>query len=404
MTQLDANAASTASVLTRPGSPRDARDVAEAVAAAAASSEPLRLRSRGTWMSGGRPIEASRELDLSTLSGIVEYVPGDLTLTAHAATPLSELEQATLAYNQWLPLDPFGSAAGSLGATIATASGGALASTIGMPRDLALGLEVVTGRGEIISAGGRVVKNVAGYDLVRLQTGAWGTLGALTKVTVRLRGRPERDATFALTLPEDPQALSELVGGLRQLGGGVLAIELLSAQLAATTIGSGEPAVLVRIAGNSSLVDTQRSVLLKLGEVHDVDGAVAWSNLRVAEPGEAAVVRLSGPATNLGELWKRVGELGHPLAHASVLRGVARIFVDCTTEGGFAEGGEGLNTKLSYAALSGLSQLGRMIIERAPAGIWSQYQPPLSPAAALEGRMRLAFDPAGILNPGILGT
>lgn len=401
MADFDITPATSATVTPRSLAPRDARDVADAVAAAAATSEPLRLRARGTWLQGGRPVEAVRELDISALSGIIEYVPGDLTLTAHAATPLSEIEQATRPHNQWLPLDPPGLVLGSLGATIATASAGPLASTIGMPRDVALGLEVVTGRGEIISAGGRVVKNVAGYDLVRLQTGAWGTLGVLTKTTVRLRGRPERDATFALPLPQNPQILQQLLTSLRQPGGGMIAAELLSADMAAGITGRREACALVRIAGNESLVSAQRSTLLTLADIIDVDGAAAWNILRSSEPVDAIVVRISGPATGLAELWRSATEADGSLAHASLLRGVARVFLDFKRE----ESAAHMTGHQSYsAALARLSQLGRMIIERAPAGVWSQYEPTARATAALEGRMRLAFDPAGILNPGILGT
>ena len=101
---------------------------------------------------------------------------GDLTLTARAGTTLANIARATAAEGQWLALDPHGSASGTLGATIATASAGPLAHAFGTPRDNVLGIEAVTGTGEIVRAGGRVVKNVAGFDLTRLFTGAWGTL------------------------------------------------------------------------------------------------------------------------------------------------------------------------------------------------------------------------------------
>ena len=106
----------------------------------------------------------------------------------------------TRAEGQWLALDPFGSAHGTLGATIATGSAGPLAHAFGTPRDNVLGIEAVTGTGEIVRAGGRVVKNVAGFDLTRLFTGAWGTLAVITEATVRLRALPERDQTIALAL------------------------------------------------------------------------------------------------------------------------------------------------------------------------------------------------------------
>ena len=130
-------------------------------------------------------------------------MPGDLTLTARAGTTLAEIERATAAERQLLALDPYGTARGTIGATIATASAGPLAHAFGTPRDLVLGLEFVTGDGAVIRAGGRVVKNVAGFDLTRLLTGAWGTLGVITEVSVRLRALPEMEESVALAVRDD---------------------------------------------------------------------------------------------------------------------------------------------------------------------------------------------------------
>src|SRR4030081_2033021 len=133
--------------------------VAERMRAARASSTALRLVGAGTWLEGGRPGEARERLELGALTGIVEYEPGDLTLTALAATSLAEIERVTRAEGQWLPLDPPGAPDGTIGATIATASWGPLASAYGTPRDQVLGCELVSGTGDIVRAGGRVVKN-----------------------------------------------------------------------------------------------------------------------------------------------------------------------------------------------------------------------------------------------------
>ena len=130
----------------------------------------------------------------------MSYVPGDLTLTVRAGTSLSEIERVTREHDQWLPLDPYGSTDGTIGATIATASAGPLASSFGLPRDLLLGLEFVNGRGDVVRGGGKVVKNVAGFDLSRLLTGSWGTLGVITEVTLRLYALPKADRTFVVAL------------------------------------------------------------------------------------------------------------------------------------------------------------------------------------------------------------
>jgi len=182
---------------------RATQDVADAVKDAAARRTPLRVVGRGHWLDAGAPASPATPLALDALSGIVAYTPGDLTLTVRAGTTLSDIAAVTAEHGQWLALDPFGTDDGTIGATIATASAGPLAHAFGTPRDAALGLEVVTGDGSIIRTGGRVVKNVAGFDLTRLFTGSWGTLGVITEVTVRLRARPDVDETWVVALAED---------------------------------------------------------------------------------------------------------------------------------------------------------------------------------------------------------
>ena len=165
-----------------------------------ASGTALRISGRGTWLDAGRPVRAGNALSLAEDAGVVSYVPGDLTLTVRAGTTLSEIAGITSERDQWLPLDPYGDPDGTIGATLATASAGPLASSFGSPRDLLLGLEFVNGRGETVRAGGKVVKNVAGFDLSRLLTGSWGTLGVITEVTLRLYARPAADRTFRIDL------------------------------------------------------------------------------------------------------------------------------------------------------------------------------------------------------------
>jgi len=150
--------------------------------------EPFRIVGNGTWLGAGRPVPASRHLSVQPITGVVEYVPGDLTMTVRAGTRHAELDAITRREGQWLGLDPVMCAGGTIGATIATASAGPLVHSIGAVRDIVLGLETVAGNGIVSRGGGKVVKNVAGYDLVRLHTGAFGTLGIITEVSLRLAG------------------------------------------------------------------------------------------------------------------------------------------------------------------------------------------------------------------------
>lgn len=166
--------------------------IATMVREAGASLTPLRIVGRGTWLDAGSPVAAGAHLTLEADTGIVAYVPDDLTLTARAGTTLRELAETLGEHDQWIALDPEGDHDSTLGATVATCSYGPAAAFFGTPRDQVLGMTVVLGTGEIIRVGGRVVKNVAGFDLTRLMVGAWGTLGVITEVTVRVRSRAMR--------------------------------------------------------------------------------------------------------------------------------------------------------------------------------------------------------------------
>lgn len=164
-------------------------EISAVVRDAAADRGALRIVGRGTWLDAGSPVSASGELVLADDRGIVAYVPDDLTVTARAGTTLRELNDALGAHNQWIALDPDGGPDVTIGATVATCSYGPAAAFFGTPRDQVLGMTVVLGTGEVIRVGGRVVKNVAGFDLTRLMIGAWGTLGVITEVTLRVRSR-----------------------------------------------------------------------------------------------------------------------------------------------------------------------------------------------------------------------
>jgi glycolate oxidase FAD binding subunit len=368
------------------------RSIAERVRAARASVTPVRIVGGGSWLRAGRPSHASERLELGALSGIVEYEPGDLTLTALAGTSLAEIERVTHAEGQWLPLDPPGVPSGTIGATVATASSGPLASAYGTPRDQVLGCELVSGTGDIVRAGGRVVKNVAGFDLVRLMTGAWGTLGALTEVTVRLRALPEIDRTLAL----DARA-EDAWGWLRASAFSPLAAELLTPAIArALGVGVGTT-LLLRIGGNAALIRAAMESAATLGATREVDGTV-WPALSASEPGDAAVVRLSALPSRIGALWDRASAIvervgGH--AHATLSRGVVRCVIPSlgASEDEIARL-RGVITSLRIDATC--------IAERLPPSLW----PALMPAAAadpLSVRVRRAFDPDRLLNPGILG-
>jgi glycolate oxidase FAD binding subunit len=370
--------------------------VAERIREARATGTTLRLVGAGGWLDAGRPCPAEHRVELRPLAGVTEYEAGDLTLTARAGTTLSEIERATAPEGQWLTLDPFGSADGTIGATVATASHGPLSSSYGTPRDHLLGCESVSGTGDVIRSGGRVVKNVAGFDLPRLMCGAWGTLGVLTEITVRLRARPEVDRTLVVALrDESAGACADAWRWLRASPFTPLAAELLSASIA-RRLGLGERAVLaLRLGGNEALVRSAERTVAELGDVRTVAGSL-WDDLRRSEPSGSVVIRLGALPADIGSLWAAAGTLAERaggFAHSTLGRGVVRCVVP------IAELEED-NGRL-WGIIGQLQAAGSRIFERLPSSLWSGIPSPASDP--ISRGVRRAFDPDHLLNPGILG-
>jgi len=350
----------------------------------------------GTWIAAGRPVEAHDTLSIADHRGIVEYVPGDLTLTARAGTRLSEIAAATAAEGQWLPLDPWGGDAGTLGATLSTASAGPHAYAMGLPRDVALGVEFVGGSGQVVRAGGRVVKNVAGFDLTRMVIGSWGTLGVITEATVRLRARPERTCTIAIVVAISHGALNDLAARLRALPFAPLASELINARLAAHVGLGDDPVLVARVGGNEKAVNAQLEALRGLGDSRDADESI-WHSLRTREPVGAASWRWSQLPSLFGETWSAADRAtralggGGALMHGNPARGVVRIITSEAPKANAAE------LTRAAAAFSGT-----VVIECLPANAWSLVA--TSPAQDPVSRaIRAKFDPERLLNAGILG-
>ena len=362
-----------------------------------ASRTPRRIIGRGTWLDAGRPVRPDATPLAFTASGITDYVPGDLTLTALGGTTLQELHGATRVHGQRLALDPYGGDAVTIGATVATASAGPAAGAFGTPRDQVLGVTFVTGTGDVVQAGGRVVKNVAGFDLVRLTIGAWGTLGVVAEVSVRLRAIPAADVTLTIPLDVDDAAAADAaIGALRALPFTFEAAELVDDATAAA-IGLDDVrtgALLLRATGTAEVVHAMRASLAGIGTVREGDPA-SWDRLRTAGAPDKTCVRLSHAPAQWRDAWhhaRRLALAGDGMAHMSVARTVARVHV---------RSGAAVDTALA-------SFDGTVIGERMPAASWEapwvgrRLATPTT--ARLARGIRDAFDPARILNPGILGS
>ena len=367
--------------------------IAEKVRWAKAAGRTLRIRGAGEWTDAGQPVRAHESLSLADDRGIVEYVPGDLTMTARAGTTLADLGAATRAEGQWLPLEPWGGDGGTLGATVSTATSGPFAHAIGSPRDLVLGVEFVTGAGETVRGGGRVVKNVAGFDLTRLLVGSWGTLGIITEVSVRLRARPESTKTVALVVPATRTGLNELAVRLRALPFTPLACEMLSDRLADHLRLGAQAVLLARLGGNERAVAAQFDAVRMLGDYAEVRDDI-WGALRTMDRGATGTWRWSQLPSQFGDVWTAADGAARVLEkfylHGNPMRGVVRVVCNAETP------------QPGHIVRSATAFKGTVVVEHLPADAWPLVSP--SPADPLARALRDKFDPARILNPGIMGA
>jgi FAD/FMN-containing dehydrogenase len=366
-----------------------ASELAQRVRDAHAGPRPLRVVGAGTWLANGAPIDATEDISCASSRDIVEYVPGDLTITVGAGMSLAAITEATSAHDQWLTLDPFGSSAGTIGATVATASSGPLVTGFGTPRDLVLGIEAVTGTGNIIRAGGRVVKNVAGFDLVRLFTGSRGTLGVITEVTLRLRARPAKDVTLAIAI-DTASGVRAVSRALRGWPFTPMSAEVIDGACAAALALPQTLTLLLRLGGNARAIASQRQRATSLGKAVEVDATV-WDKVRSVESGSAAVIRIADLPSAFAERWNDAQQLcgKNGVAIGSPARGTIRCVL-----------GDFDTTRV--ASLRARSKTAAFVFETLPtAAAWHSLTTEMDPTS-LDGRVRAAFDPAGIMNPGIM--
>ena len=259
--------------------PTDAKDIAEVVAWAAAEEQKLDVRGGGTKQSLGCPVDAACALDLGALSGIGLYEPAELVLTAAAGTPRPDIEKALAAHHQQLAFEPpdlgplLGKSAGkdTIGGILACNLSGPRRFSAGAARDHFLGVAAVSGRGEAFKSGGRVVKNVTGYDMCRLLAGSYGTLAVMTEVTLKVLPAPEETRTLVLHDLDDAAATQAMTAAL-QSSHHVSGAAHLPASVAARSGFDAGAATLLRLEGFGPSVAARATALTDALRAHsDID-------------------------------------------------------------------------------------------------------------------------------------
>jgi glycolate oxidase FAD binding subunit len=396
--------------------PRDPADVEAAIQWAVAGGKTLEVAGCGTKRAIGRAAQWDATLDLSGLSGVTLYEPEELVLSAKAGTPLADIEALVAKSKQELAFEPMdygpllGAPPGSatIGGVVAANLSGPRRIKSGAARDHFLGVQAVSGRGESFKSGGRVVKNVTGYDLCKLLAGSWGTLAAMTEITIKVLPRAETQATVLLLDLDDGAARKAMAAATGSYGDVSAAAHLPAAVAAriAATASAGRAVTAFRLEGVAPSVAQRKTVLEELlgpfgtlGLLDEAPSRALWRAVRDVMPFAA-----DGPS-GTRDLWRistvpaRGPDIGRRLAEQAD----AEILYDWA--GGLVWAAlppaSDANAPLVRAAVAEAG--GHATLIRAPAAVRAAvavFTPEAPAMAALTKRVRDSFDPNGVLTPG----
>jgi len=387
--------------------PIEEEAIATAVAEAYAAGEPLLVQGNGTKTAMLRPVQAARNLSTRNHRGITLYSPNELVIRARAGTPLAEIEATVAERGQHLIAEPpdfsalFGATAPqTLGGVVAANLSGPRRITWGAMRDHVLGVRAVNGTGEIIRSGGRVLKNVTGLDLCKLLAGSHGTLAVITEVTLKVLPAPEAVGTVAVHASDADGGIAALATALGSPYG-VSAAAWLPSE-AASRLGFAHPVALARIEDFRPSVayrtEKLRDQMMTFGACDILDDPASrevWRAVRDAAPlgatAEQAIWRISV----------------RPSAGAAVVRALREAFDPSV----FLDWGGGLvwiagpAEATAHAAVEAAARAsaGTWTLLRAPEplrAVVAVIPPEPAALAAISRRVKTAFDPRGILNPG----
>ncbi|MCC7271100.1 MAG: glycolate oxidase subunit GlcE [Alphaproteobacteria bacterium] len=395
--------------------PDDAARLAEMVAGALAEGAPLEIVGGGTKRGLGRPMQTRATLDLSGLAGVTLYEPDELVLSAHAGTRLADIEAAVAAQGQMLAFEPpdlgplWGAAVGAqtIGGVLATNLAGPRRIKAGAARDHFLGAEAVGGRGEAFKAGGRVVKNVTGYDLCKLFAGSHGTLVALHGVTLKVMPMPEKTRTVLLLGLEPAAAVAALaaaLGSAHEVSGAAHLPASLARRSAVDLVArAGAAVTAVRVEGPGPSVAVRCAALreqlgrgAEAAELHSMRSLALWREVRdvasLLPDVTAALWRVSVAPSD-----------GPAVAAAVAARAPTEVLFDWgggllwLAVPGTGDAGAAI-VRAAVDAVGGHATLVRA--DAAVRAVVPPFHPQPAALAALSRRVKDQFDPRRILNPG----
>jgi len=376
--------------------PATAEDVAAALRRAADARQTIAIRGAGTKNDWGRDDgRADATLDMRALNRVLAHEHGDMTTTVEAGATLAEVNSTLMGHRQWLPLDPPFAERATIGGILATNDSGPLRHRYGTPRDLVIGVQLATTDGVLSRAGGRVVKNVAGYDLGKLVAGSFGSLAAIVSATFKLAPLPAASKTLRADLA-DPTSLASAIGAVMNSTLEPIAVEIIARTRAAAP--AARYALLIRFASVAAAVDAQAAQAIATLRpyargVATLDGDAERSTWRehadALWSGDGAIVRASWLPANIARVVEEVDAFDLA-GRAAVGAGLVRLT------------GSDDEQARAVERLRASAVVGNVVVARASEAVkrrvdvWGSH----GDRQTLLRSLKRAFDPAGVLNPG----
>jgi glycolate oxidase FAD binding subunit len=395
--------------------PSDAKQIAEMISWVVAEGDTLEIVAGGTKRTLGRPMKTDHVLDLSRLAGIVEYEAAELVLTAQPGEPLASINAELAKKRQMLAFEPpdWRSLLGSqgeptLGGVIACNLAGPRRVRAGSARDYILGFSAVNGFGEIWKAGGKVVKNVTGYDMCKLQAGAYGTLSALTEITIKIMPKPETACTVVLHGLADDVAIGTLANALNspfEVSGAAHLPASAARRSKVSVVAAGlGAATVMRLEGPRPSVVYRTTALESLAgrgaRLNEAETEAFWSEVGAVQPflaqGSRVVWRLCPTPS-------QAPSVAHSILSALQSAefyfdwGGGLIWLSLDSEEAGPDAGAGIVRPVVKTAG------GHATLVVAPEAVRASvpvFEPLSAGLAQLTARVKSGFDPRGVLNPG----